>query len=119
MNPRDLIDLLNLGREFRLLPVPEDMDDLEMTASKMEDLARAVQEGNSLALYTGMKVASQHPRNPESIAKANLTPNEWRVYNHWRKTKDGQDHDGEERMKLPDINWDANVAPSAQWGAES
>ncbi|KAI9037618.1 uncharacterized protein KD926_000180 [Aspergillus affinis] len=110
MRPTDSNGLLNLCQNFRLLPVPEDKDDLETTARKMEDLAREVDNGNSLALYTGLQVASQRPRNPESIAKAHLAPHERWLYDCWRKSRDSYDNavDG---MRLPDFNWDKWVAP--------
>ncbi|PLB53765.1 hypothetical protein P170DRAFT_451772 [Aspergillus steynii IBT 23096] len=119
-NPLNSIDLLNLSQNFRLLPVPEDIDDLEMTSRKMQDLAREVSEGNSLALYTGLKVASQNPRSLDSIAKANLTPYELQQYEHWRKSRDSHDNGcyKNDTMKLPDINWEENVAPVPN-GAQS
>ncbi|KAK1144487.1 hypothetical protein N8T08_005360 [Aspergillus melleus] len=117
LRPTDSNGLLNLCQNYRLLPVPEDKDDLEATARKMEDLAKEVDNGNSLALYTGLKVASQRLRNPESIAKAHLAPHERWLYDSWRKSKDSRDNT-ENVMRLPDFNWDKWVAPLPN-GAQS
>lgn len=122
--PLDPVNLLNLSHRFRLLPVPEDTDGLEATSRKLQDLAQEVHDGNSLALYTGMRVASQPARNPDSIAKENLTPYEWRQYDYWRRSRESLNNgryrtdNNEEIMQLPDFNWEKHVAPVPN-GAQS
>ncbi|KAA8641903.1 hypothetical protein EYZ11_002169 [Aspergillus tanneri] len=124
MNTVNPTDLFNLGKNLKLLPVPETTDDLEVTCKKMQDLAKVVEEGNSLALYTGLKLASQQSRNPELIARTQLAPREREEYERWREMKDNRNRnsDGNNEdnqynniiMKLPDFDWDKNVAPVPQ-----
>ncbi|PYI05317.1 hypothetical protein BO78DRAFT_371390 [Aspergillus sclerotiicarbonarius CBS 121057] len=115
---------------FRILPVPTETDDLEATFTKLEELAKVVKQGNSLALFTGLKLATQKARDPESVAKAQLTPHELMMYEAWKNMRTIQDtrqddggdckHDQDSRpvMNLPDFNWEENVAPVPQ-GAQS
>ncbi|RAL02060.1 uncharacterized protein BO80DRAFT_423974 [Aspergillus ibericus CBS 121593] len=133
-------NIAQLSEEFRILPVPTDTDDLETTCTKLEELAKVVEQGNSLALFTGLKLATQRTRDPESVAKAQLTPDELMMYESWkamrmRQTTRQSDGDGNgngngihdddnnqngqsEIMQLPDFNWAENVAPVPQ-GAQS
>lgn len=107
------IDLLALSQDLRIIPVPEDDDGLESTAQKMEDLAKVVRDGNSLALYTGLKLAPPPPQNPEDTAVAEMTPQERMMYNTWktRRTSDQSRQDPSSPQVPPAFDWDANVAP--------
>ncbi|RHZ63946.1 hypothetical protein CDV55_104363 [Aspergillus turcosus] len=126
----DPTDLKHLGENLTILPVPSVNDDLETTAKKMRALAKVVSDGNSLALFTGLQMASEHSRDPESIAVSQMTPDERFMYEAWqearkhRKRKNPDDQDSEETSnrgrKVPavDIDWVKNVAPVPD-GAQS
>jgi hypothetical protein len=125
----DPTDLRHLGENLKLLPVPSVNDDLETTAKKMRALAQVVSDGNSLALFTGLQMASQHSRDPESIAVSQMTPDERWMYEAWqksrkrRKRKNPDDQDSEEaptrgRVPAVDFDWVKNVAPVPD-GAQS
>ncbi|PWY91376.1 hypothetical protein BO94DRAFT_533510 [Aspergillus sclerotioniger CBS 115572] len=122
-------DLAQLGADFRILPVPTETDDLEATYMKLEELARVVKQGNSLALFTGLKLATQKTRDPETVAKAHLSPQELQMYQAWKEMRaiqetleDGgkikYDQDSQLVMRLPEFDWEENVAPVPQ-GAQS
>ncbi|PLB35642.1 uncharacterized protein BDW47DRAFT_109906 [Aspergillus candidus] len=116
----DSIDLLALSQDLRIIPIPEDGDDLETTAQKMEDLAKVAQGGNSLALSTGLKLAPPQPQNPEEIVMAEMTPQERTMYNAWKRSRE-PDRSSRDLLdpQLPrTFDWDANVAP-APTGARS
>ncbi|KAE8146508.1 hypothetical protein BDV25DRAFT_162325 [Aspergillus avenaceus] len=123
----DLLALRSLSESLKILPVPEDTDDLETTARKIEDLAQVVEDGNSLALWTGLKLASM--RDPETLAEAQMTLSELELYEEWKRMRnpriDGVDNDDTASrdtttttMKLPEFNWDENKAPVPS-GAQS
>ncbi|KAF7121958.1 hypothetical protein CNMCM5793_009512 [Aspergillus hiratsukae] len=126
----DPTDLKHLGENLKILPVPSVNDDLETTAKKMRALAKVVSDGNSLALFTGLQMASEHSRDPESIAVSQMTPDERYLYEAWqksrkhRKRKNPDDQDSEESSnragKVPavDFDWVKNVAPVPD-GAQS
>ncbi|RJE22675.1 hypothetical protein PHISCL_04978 [Aspergillus sclerotialis] len=82
-------------------PVPSTADDLETTAQKLEALANVVKEGNSLALYTGLKLSSPKPRDAESIALSQMTPSELESYTDW-KTR---------TTPVPPFDWEHNKTP--------
>ncbi|ROT35154.1 hypothetical protein SODALDRAFT_329332 [Sodiomyces alkalinus F11] len=65
------------GGTQALLPLPESVDSLEVTVTKMKDLARVVEQGKSLAIYTGYR------RDPVQIAKMAMTPFEKKQYEAW------------------------------------
>ncbi|RLL95643.1 hypothetical protein CFD26_105823 [Aspergillus turcosus] len=126
----DPTDLKHLGENLKILPVPSVNDDLETTAKKMRALAKVVSDGNSLALFTGLQMASEHSRDPESIAVSQMTPDERFMYEAWqearkhRKRKNPDDQDSEETsnrgrmVPAVDIDWVKNVAPVPD-GAQS
>ncbi|PKY05944.1 hypothetical protein P168DRAFT_317449 [Aspergillus campestris IBT 28561] len=116
----DPIDLLALSQDLRIIPIPEDGDDLETTAQKMEDLAKVVRGGNSLALYTGLKLAPPQPQNPEEIVVAEMSLQERTMYNAWKRSRESdQSSRDPSTVYVPrPFDWDANVAP-APTGAHS
>lgn len=126
----DPTNLQHLGEKLKILPVPSVNDDLETTAKKMKALARVVSDGNSLALFTGLQVASQHLSDPESIAVSQMTPDERVQYEAWQRSrkngpmKNPGDQDSEETSsrgeKVPGVgfDWVKNVAPVPN-GAQS
>jgi hypothetical protein len=123
----DPLALKDLGENLKILPVPTDTDDLETTSRKMQDLAKIVEEGNSLALWTGLKLSPKiNPRDPEILAKAQLTEAELELYERWKGMHDSRnDEDGNndqtdnhETLEIPEFNWDENKAP-VPTGAQS
>lgn len=118
----DSIDLVTPSQNLRDIPVPvpDDGDDLETTAQRMEDLAKVVRDGDSLALYTGLKLAPAQPQNPEDLAVATMTPQERMMYNAWKTSRkpDQSSRDPSDSQGLRPFNWDANVAP-VPTGAQS
>ncbi|PLN83317.1 hypothetical protein BDW42DRAFT_67560 [Aspergillus taichungensis] len=110
----DPIDLLALSQDLRgFISVPDDGEDLETTAQKMEGLAKVVRDGNSLALYTGLKMAPPQPQSPEELAVATMTPQEQMMYNAWKANrKSDQSSRDPSTPQVPQaFDWDANVAP--------
>ncbi|KAB8221852.1 hypothetical protein BDV33DRAFT_229942 [Aspergillus novoparasiticus] len=116
----DPLALKDLGENLKLLPVPTDTDDLETTLRKMQDLARVVERGNSLALWTGLKLASHSKRRDlESSARAQMTESEWELYERWKGMQDtrndGDEHNNQTEqqkpLNIPEFNWDENKAP--------
>ncbi|KAL3460764.1 hypothetical protein BJX64DRAFT_174569 [Aspergillus heterothallicus] len=81
----DPVNLMSLSQTFHILPTPEDGDDLQQTADKLHQLAEVVKQGNSLALWTGMKLAPQSLQDAESIVKAQMTVYEREVYEAWKE----------------------------------
>lgn len=79
-------------------PVPSTTDDLETTAQKLEALANVVREGNSLALYTGLKLSSPKPRDAEGIAVSQMTPSELETYTDWKA----------KTAPVPPFDWEHN-----------
>ncbi|EAW11629.1 uncharacterized protein ACLA_093280 [Aspergillus clavatus NRRL 1] len=124
------MELRHLGENLKIIPVPSVVDDLETTAKKMEALAKVVGDGNSLALWTGLKLASAHPRDPESIAKSQMTPPEIELYEAWQRAKSRRAENklnSEVSQKAPEteemgcpapFDWQKNVHPVPQ-GAQS
>ncbi|KAI9925542.1 hypothetical protein MW887_005923 [Aspergillus wentii] len=84
-----------------ILPVPELSDDLETTARKMTSLAKVIQDGNHLTIWTGWKLASNQPRDPKSIAKSEMSIPELEAYELWNEGKG---------VTPPTMDWNANVA---------
>ncbi|OJJ67939.1 hypothetical protein ASPBRDRAFT_33785 [Aspergillus brasiliensis CBS 101740] len=122
-------DSTQVSEGFRFLPVPTESDDLATTCMKLEELAKTVEQGNSLALFTGLKLATYPAKSDlESMAMSQLTPEELWMYETWKEMKMIQDteikggrYSGEEDhngMQLPYFNWEQNVAPVPQ-GAQS
>jgi hypothetical protein len=123
-------NLQHLGENLKILPVPSVNDDLETTAKKMKALAKVVSDGNSLALFTGLQVASQHLTDPKSIAVSQMTIDERVQYEAWQRArknrtrKNPSDQESEETPncggKVPavDFDWVENVAPVPD-GAQS
>ena len=89
-------------------PVPSADDDLETTAQKLESLANVVREGNSLALYTGLKLSSPQPRNAEAVAISQMSPIEKESYTDWKS----------KTTPVPPFDWEQNSAPIPE-GAQS
>ncbi|EAU31382.1 predicted protein [Aspergillus terreus NIH2624] len=123
LNPLHLADL---SEKLKILPVPEDGDTLEETAAKLCELAKVVSEGNSVALWTGLQLSSSpHARDPETMAKAQMTPQELTQYEAWQAVRQGREVGGPEGGSsggLPAgvmraFDWDANLAPMP--GAQS
>ncbi|RHZ60801.1 uncharacterized protein CDV56_105819 [Aspergillus thermomutatus] len=125
----DPADLKHLGENLKILPVPSVDDDLETTAKKMGALAKVVSDGNSLALFTGLQLASQHLRDPESIAVSQMTPDERMQYEAWQRARKGRtrkntgvqasEETSNRGQKIPhDFDWVQNVAPVPD-GAQS
>ncbi|ODM16468.1 hypothetical protein SI65_07975 [Aspergillus cristatus] len=95
------MSLQNLRQDFTIHPIPEIDDDLETTATKLKDLASVVQKGNSLALWTGLKVATPQPRSDaETNARMQMTPSERQAYDAWKEGK----------YQIPEFEWTGNVA---------
>ncbi|KAL2868169.1 uncharacterized protein BJX67DRAFT_62992 [Aspergillus lucknowensis] len=115
----DPMNLMSLSRTFHILSVPEDGDDLETTATKMRGLGEVVKMDYSLAMWTGLELAPETPRDAESLAKELMGPNERWMYDEW-KAGAGTTPDGgnERQIRLPEFNWDENVAP-VPGGAQS
>ncbi|RAL14282.1 uncharacterized protein BO97DRAFT_404262 [Aspergillus homomorphus CBS 101889] len=111
----DPTQMLQLSENLKFLPVPTATDDLEATMKKMEDLAQIVAQGNSLALFTGLALASQTTRDTESLAKEQLSPEETALYEAWQARKADPNLAG---SPLPSFDWNANVAPIPE-GAQS
>ncbi|GCB24208.1 hypothetical protein AAWM_07093 [Aspergillus awamori] len=123
-------DSTQVNEGFKFLAVPTETDDLEATCTKLKELAKTVEQGNSLALFTGLKLATYPSKSdPESVAMSQLTPEELWMYETWKEMKMIQDAEstngdrscGEEDrngMKLPYFDWEQNVAPVPQ-GAQS
>jgi hypothetical protein len=126
----DPTDLQHLRENLKILPVPSVNDDLETTAKKMKALAKVVSDGNSLALFTGLQMASQHLNDPESIAVSQMTIDERVQYEAWQKArkngtmKNSGDQDSEEASNrdgnVPAVgfDWVKNVDPVPD-GAQS
>ena len=66
------------------LPTPLPTADLETTARKMRALANVVLAGQSLAVRTGYKLAAHQERDPETLARRSMTPQEIAQYDAWR-----------------------------------
>ncbi|KAL2813222.1 hypothetical protein BJX63DRAFT_432037 [Aspergillus granulosus] len=131
----DIENLMNLSQTFHILPTPEDDDDLERTVNKVRRLAEVVEQGNSLALWTGMKLVPEFTRDAESIAMAQMASDEREVYEMWKEwatsRKGGNlnttvagntSHEvtgpSQNSFRLPEFNWEQNVSPVPQ-GAQS
>lgn len=71
-------------RGDRNLPMPEEDDDLHSIARKMRALASVVESGKSMAVATGFSKAAHQERDPETIARASMTPQELRQYEAWK-----------------------------------
>ncbi|KAB8236091.1 uncharacterized protein BDW43DRAFT_20433 [Aspergillus alliaceus] len=119
--------LRGLGEALKILPVPTDTDDLETTSRKMQDLARVVMEGNSLALWTGLRMAPKtSSRDPEASAKAQMALSEQELYERWeemQKTRNGRNEndthpDKHKPLVIPEFDWDKNKT-SVPTGAHS
>ncbi|RAK71408.1 uncharacterized protein BO72DRAFT_392096 [Aspergillus fijiensis CBS 313.89] len=111
----DSAQLSQLSRNLRSLPIPTTTDDLEETLKKLQDLAEVVTQGNSLALFTGLKLVALPTRDPETLAKEQMSPNEILLYEAWKARKADPNVEG---SLLPSFDWIANVAPVPQ-GAHS
>ncbi|KKK24462.1 hypothetical protein ARAM_005532 [Aspergillus rambellii] len=112
------LDLLRFSENFQILDAPGGDDDLETTARKLQRLAEVVEQGNSLALWTGLKLA----RTREIIPKDQMTASEWMIYERWKKgmfnaaspdSARGVQGD-EQTFNLPEFDWDKNRAPVPQ-----
>lgn len=88
-------------------PVPEPADDLETTARKLEVLANVVNEGNSLALFTGLKLAQ--PKDAESLAKSQMTSVELGSYADWKSKTE----------PVHSFDWENNKTPLPSTSAQS
>lgn len=82
-------------------PVPD--DDLETTAQKLEILANVVEEGNSLALYTGLQLSAPkaHAKDAESMAQTHMTALELESYTEWKSNN----------TRLPPFDWENHQIP--------
>ncbi|KAL4888848.1 hypothetical protein BDV59DRAFT_187904 [Aspergillus ambiguus] len=125
VNPKDLAEI---SQKLEIVPVPEDGDTLEETVAKMRELANVVREGNSLALFTGLK-ASPAPHTPEEIAKAQMSPEELMQYEAWQEMRRHHGHvkaqglgdtaaEGATGPGMRTFDWETNVAAVPQ-GAQS
>ncbi|RYP54417.1 hypothetical protein DL769_010358 [Monosporascus sp. CRB-8-3] len=81
----------------RRLPLPHPDDDLQQIAKKMEDLARVVEDGKSLAIRTGYRDAKNQERDPIQVAKQAMTPAELDQYTAWSAG-----------VNMPSFDWNAN-----------
>ncbi|KAF9893910.1 hypothetical protein FE257_008881 [Aspergillus nanangensis] len=130
MNP---LALANLGENLRILPVPEETDTLQETDAKLRDLSKIVEEGHSLALWTGLKLSSPHAHDPTALAKSLMTPQELMCYEccfgpkerhkasgkhptTTSTTDDSSSHNGATvgTWQPPEFNWTANGMPIPQ-----
>lgn len=123
-------DGTQVSEGFKFLPVPTETDDLQTTCTKLEELAKIVEQGNSLALFTGLNLATYPSKSDlESVAMSQLTSEELWMYETWKEMKTRQDtkskngdrscNEGDSNaMKLPYFDWEQNVAPVPQ-GAHS
>lgn len=82
------------------LALPSPTDDLETSATKLAALADTVQQGNSLALFTGLQGVTPHTRDAETRARAQMPIEERQAYDGWK----------EGRYRLPVFDWERNVA---------
>lgn len=82
------------------LALPSPTDDLETSATKLAALADTVQQGNSLALFTGLQGVTPHMRDAETRARAQMTIEEREAYDGWK----------EGWYRLPVFDWEKNVA---------
>ncbi|KAL3452910.1 hypothetical protein BJX65DRAFT_157348 [Aspergillus insuetus] len=137
----DPVSLMSLSQTFHILPIPEDGDDLETTVGKVSCLAQVVDQGDSLALWTGMKLAPKELQDAESIATLQMTIEERHIYEAWKEwatarkskypatttptTVAGNSSTisqgastSQGWFRLPDFNWDWNVC-SVPEGAQS
>ena len=97
------------GHQLTLpLALPKPTDDLESTANKLAALADTVKQGNSLALFTGLEMATPHTRDAETIARSQMSAQERQAYDAWK----------EGRVGVPDFDWEGNVA-AVPGGAQS
>jgi hypothetical protein len=90
-------------------PAPGPTDDLETTARKLEVLAEVVNEGNSLALFTGLELSTPRPKDTESIAKSQMTPTELESYTDWKS----------KTVPMPPFDWENNKSPLPTAAARS
>lgn len=67
-----------------LLPVPEPTDDLETTVRKITALARIVEQGKSIAVHTGFRLAAHQERDPEILARKSMISQELVQYDAWK-----------------------------------
>ncbi|CAH0019231.1 unnamed protein product [Clonostachys rhizophaga] len=81
-----------------VLPTPEPTDDPQTTALKLRALAKAVEEGASLAVRTGYKRAVHTDRDAVMIAKQRMTPAEAAQYDIWASG-----------VVMPAIDWKVSV----------
>nr|QOI12330.1 hypothetical protein [Lactarius rufus RNA virus 1] len=82
------------------LPTPEAGDNLVTLAAKMRDLAEVVNEGKSLALFTGLSKAVSQTLDQEEAARNSMTPDESKKWAYFRAGAD-----------MPDIDFDRNKSP--------
>ncbi|KAK4158110.1 hypothetical protein C8A00DRAFT_29011 [Chaetomidium leptoderma] len=66
-----------------ILPMPLPSDDLSTIATKMEQLAKVVADGRSIAVRTGYVAAKQQQRDPILTARAAMTPAELEQFEAW------------------------------------
>ncbi|PYI20690.1 hypothetical protein BO86DRAFT_389303 [Aspergillus japonicus CBS 114.51] len=111
----DPAQLSRLGRDMRFLPVPVATDNLEETLKKLQDLTEVATQGNSLALFTGLELVALPTRDPEKLAKEQMSPKEVLLYEAWKARKPNPNV---EESLLLSFDWTANVAPVPQ-GAHS
>nr|WMI40031.1 MAG: hypothetical protein [Rhizoctonia cerealis orthocurvulavirus] len=87
------------NRPEEVLPVPEEGDSLETLYRKADALAKIVEDGRSLAIYTGFKQTSLGSVDPVEAARRSFTAAEERLWDAWC-----------EGSALPQPDW--NQAPS-------
>lgn len=90
-----------------LLPVPEPTDDLETTVRKITALARIVEQGRSIAVHTGFRLAAHEERGPEILARKSMTSQELVQYDAWKTGS-----------TMPTTDW-ANGVKAVPGGAKS
>lgn len=81
------------------LPIPEENDNLETVAKKMEDLAAVVKRGGNIATATGFKPLTRPEHNSIIRARNSMTSDEASQYDSWLKGY----------FLFPSMDWDANT----------
>jgi hypothetical protein len=82
------------------LPTPEPGDNLVTLANKMRDLAEVINEGKSLALFTGLSKAVSQTLDQEESALNSMTPDETKKWQYFRAG-----------AELPAIDFDTDKSP--------
>lgn len=100
VGPHGPLVYLNYNGFPLMLPIPNQQDDLEVVARKVQQLAFAVGSGLPLSLLnvTVNEQEEQEARTIEDIGKERMTSHELELYENWR----------EQKLDLPNIDWIAN-----------